>query len=202
MHAVLESIETRISRELSGLDTEVSQKHPRDKAYLWSIQHVVEHLMLSYCHTSRKLEDSLRKRSSSRHQSRTLLQWVLQLMVLSFGHFPRGVPALSETVPKPSDLPAMDGDDLARNLRNELKSMDDLLDRCRQRFGMEKVAVHPLFGPLRVDQWRRYHAVHTMHHLQQLQRIRIQLAPEVAADRNYGGNLTKKLHVPAQRPVS
>lgn len=202
MHVVLESIETRISRELSGLDADTAQKHPGDKAYLWSMQQVAEHLMLSYRYTAQKLEDRLRKGLASHNRRHSLLQWVLQFMVLSFGHFPRGVPALNETAPTPGIFPAMDGDDLASSLRAELQSMDKLLDRCRQRFGMERVAVHPLLGPLRVDQWRRYHAVHTQHHLEQLQRIRMQVAPQFVADKVYSGSLTKELHIPAQRSVS
>ena len=49
--------------------------------------------------------------------------------------------------------------------------MDIALDRCRRKFGMERVAVHPMLGPLRVDQWRRFHAVYGMHHLEQLVQV-------------------------------
>ena len=62
-------------------------------------------------------------------------------------------------------------------LRQEIDAMDRLLDRCRRKFGMERVAVHPFLGPLRVDQWRRFHAVHGLHHLNQLRAVIAQVAP-------------------------
>lgn len=202
MHAVLEAIESRISRELSGLDGEAAQRHPGDKGYLWSMQQVIEHLILSYRLTAEKLEARLRKGSISRHKRRSPLQWILQIMVISFGHFPRGVPAFDQTLPASGSLPIIDGDDLALRLATEMKSMDDLLDSCRQRFGMERITAHPLLGPLRVDQWRRYHAVHTLHHLEQLQRIRKEVAPQAVEGRIRSGGLPKELRIPAQRSVT
>ena len=49
--------------------------------------------------------------------------------------------------------------------------MDDRITQCRQRFGIQRVASHFLLGPLRPDQWRRFHVVHMRHHLDQLKRI-------------------------------
>jgi hypothetical protein len=49
--------------------------------------------------------------------------------------------------------------------------MDSLIDRCRQRFGPQRVATHFLLGTMRPDQWRRFHVIHIRHHLDQLRRI-------------------------------
>ena len=56
--------------------------------------------------------------------------------------------------------------------------MDVALDRCPRKFGMERVAMHPMLGPLRVDQWRRFHAVYGTHYLRQLVQVRERVAPQ------------------------
>ncbi len=202
MHAVLENVSSRISEELGGLDAQTAQKHPHNGAHLWSMQQVIEHLLLTYRGTEQNLETRLRKGRISRNQRRTVIQWVLQLMVLSFGYFPRGVPAPDETVPQPGFLPALDGRELGERLRAGLSTMDDALGRCRHDFGMERVAVHPLLGPLRVDQWRRFHVIHTLHHLKQLERVREQVAPRLVADRAANAKLAKELQIPAHRSLT
>ena len=202
MHAVLESVSARISRELNGVDAETSQKHPSDSVHLWSLQQVIEHLLLTYRGTAENLETRLRKGRISRNQRRTPLQWFLQLMVLSFGYFPQGVPAPDGTVPQPGFLAAMDGGSLAEQLRADLSLMDAALDRCRRKFGMERVAVHPILGPMRVDQWRRFHAVHTLHHLRQLQRVRRQVDPGWFTHAVPSSGSAKELQIPAHRPLA
>ncbi len=72
----------------------------------------------------------------------------------------------------------MDGQQLVDLLRQEMDAMDALLDSCRRKFGIERVAAHPWLGPLRVDQWRRFHAVHGLHHVAQLQSVIAQVAPK------------------------
>jgi DinB superfamily len=202
MHAVLERVVSQIAEELRGLDAESAQLHPNGRAHKWTAQQVVEHLILSYRVTTRALESRLAKGRLSRNRSRTYLQWSLQLMMISFGSFPRGVPALDETTPTGRDFPAMNGRELGDLLRQEVDAMDAALDRCRRKFGMERVAVHPWLGPLRVDQWRRFHVVHGMHHIPQIQSIIAQVAPERAVIEMSGNSLAEKLRIPAQSPLA
>jgi hypothetical protein len=42
------------------------------------------------------------------------------------------------------------------------------LVQARKKFGIQVCGEHPYFGVLRVDEWRRYHAVHANHHRRQL----------------------------------
>jgi hypothetical protein len=202
MHAVFESVVRRFSRELDGLDLDISQKHPLDKTYLWGIQEIIEHLVLSYRVNAQDLEARLLKGRVSRRQRRTSVQCVLQLMVLSFGHIPQGVPAMEETTPIPGSMPAMNGDDLLALLRKELGALDDVLNRCRRQYGIERVAAHPILGPMRVDQWRRFHVVHMLHHLEQLLRVKSQVAPEIQRGKVFDVALAKKLRIPAHRSVT
>jgi hypothetical protein len=202
MHAVLERVVSQISSEVLSLDAETTQLHPNGLAYKWSAQQVVEHLVLGYRLTSSALETRLNKGRLSRNRKRTYLQWSLQLMILSFGKLPRGVPALDETMPVAGRFAAMDGQQLGNLIRQEVDAMDKLFDACRRKFGMERVAVHPFLGPLRVDQWRRFHVVHGLHHLTQLRSVIEQVAPMRVPVTIAGPTLVEKLHVPSQRPLA
>jgi len=202
MHAVLERVVSQMSSEVLSLNAETTQLHPNGLAYKWSAQQVVEHLVLGYRLTSSALETRLNKGRLSRKRKRTYLQWSLQLMILTFGKLPRGVPALDELMPVAGSFAAMDGQQLGNLIRQEMDAMDKLFDACRRKFGMERVAVHPFLGPLRVDQWRRFHVVHGLHHLTQLRSVIEQVAPMRVPVTIAGPTLVEKLHVPSQRPLA
>jgi hypothetical protein len=202
MHAVLERVASQFASEVLSLDAETTQLHPNGLNYKWNAQQVVEHLVLGYRLTSKALETRLNKGRLSRNQKRTYLQWSLQLMILTFGRLPQGVPALDETIPAAGRFPAMDGQQLGDLLRREIEAMDKLFDACRRKFGMERVAIHPFLGPLRVDQWRRFHVVHGLHHLTQLRSVISQVAPVQVPVTIASPKLVEKLQVPAQRPLA
>jgi hypothetical protein len=202
MHAVLEQVVDQISSEVRHLDADATQLHPKELVHKWNVQQVVEHLVLGYRLTTEALEIRLKKGRLSRKHSRTYLQWTLQMMILTFGAMPRGVPALEETTPKPGRFVAMSGPELSDLLRSELEAMDSVLDACRRRFGIERVGIHPFLGPLRVDQWRRFHALHGHHHLIQLHSVLAQVAPDPIPLKLTRENLVEKLQIPAQRPLA
>jgi hypothetical protein len=202
MHAVLETVVTRISDALRSLDAETAQLHPGGFAYKWSAQQVVEHLVLGYRLTSAALETRLQKGRAPRNQQRTPLQWLLQIMILSFGSIPSGAPALEETTPVAGQFAPMNGRQLADCLRGEVERLDSLLDQSRRKFGMERVANHPWLGSLRVDQWRRFHAIHGVHHLLQIQSVIAAVAPAPLPTSAVGPMLVEKLQVPAQSPIA
>jgi hypothetical protein len=197
MHAVLERVVCQIADQVRGLNAETSQLHPKGLDYKWNAQQVVEHLVLGYRLTSSALQKRLDKGRAPRKQTRTYLQWSLQLMMLSFGAFPRGVPAPEETTPVKGRFAPMDGRQLADLLRQEIEAMDTLFDSCRRKFGMERVATHPFLGPLRVDQWRRFHALHGLHHAAQLRSVIAEVAP-APLPLKVSSTLVKKL--PIQHP--
>lgn len=202
MHAVLERVVDQISGELRRLDAETAQLHPKELAYKWNAQQVIEHLVLGYRLTTEALETRLKKGRLSRKHKRTRLQWTLQMMILTFGRMPHGVPAPEEIEPKPGAFPAMNGRELTGLLQREIEAMDTALDACRRRFGIERVGIHPFLGPLRVDQWRRFHVVHGYHHLTQLRSVLAQVAPEPVPLKLTRENLVEKLQIPAQRPLA
>lgn len=173
MHPVLQSVQNRFHDLLGPMDAEETQVHPSGNNLRWTTQQVVEHLILTYQSSSRVLADRLQKRRPTLTRC-SPLQWWLQLLLLSFGQMPKGAPAPSHTVPSDAS-PALSGHDLAAKLAEEAAKMDALLDRCREKFGLQRVATHIVLGPLRVDQWRRFHVLHGLHHLKQIEQIRAEM---------------------------
>ena len=55
-----------------------------------------------------------------------------------------------------------------RRLLDAAKVVDNLLAVCRRVYGMEPCGEHWMYGPLRVEDWRAYTAIHIRHHLKQL----------------------------------
>jgi hypothetical protein len=202
MHAVLERAAHQIADELAGLDAEMTQLHPRGFEYRWNAQQIIEHLVLGFRQSTQMFEKRLSKGHRLRDVSRTRVQWVLQILMLSFGKYPVGVPTLEEMSPRKGEFAVMSGRQLIELLRDEIEEMDGAMDRCRSKFGMEKVARHPLLGPLRVDQWRRFHVVHSLHHLGQLRRAIAELEFEPVPLRKTGTHLVKELQIPVQRPLT
>jgi hypothetical protein len=171
MHAVLQQVFDSWSADLSAAPAEWCQMHPLQDDRLWSAQELIEHLVLTFRSTSRVLSKRLERGHPTSDRS-TPVQWLLQMIVLSVGHMPRGAPAPAFARPDQLHWTPMNGSALIDLLRQEIDQMDALLDQCRQHFGLQRVATHFMLGPLRPDQWRRFHVVHLRHHLGQLRRLR------------------------------
>jgi hypothetical protein len=178
MHAVFQSAFHDLAAELGLFDATSANVHPWGRPHCWSVQQIVEHLALSMDSTRTTLEKRLAKGRPGRNSRRSRTEWALQLMILSAGHMPKGVGAPHETTPK-ANLPATGVREQTERLETAIESLDATLDECRQRFGMERVGRHFLLGPLRVDQWRRYHVLHLRHHLTQMREVRETLSVEV-----------------------
>lgn len=178
MHAVFQSAFRDVAAELGGFDATSAGVHPWGRPHCWSVQQIVEHLVLSMDATRAVLEERLAKGRPGRTLHRSRTEWALQLMILSAGHMPKGVGAPRETTP-PESMERSGVRELIERLETAIASLDAVLDQCRQRFGMERVGRHFLLGPLRVDQWRRYHVLHLRHHLQQMCALREALSVEV-----------------------
>ncbi|HEY1806948.1 MAG TPA: DUF1569 domain-containing protein [Acidobacteriaceae bacterium] len=170
MHPVLQQVFNAYDPVLAPRPEEWCQRHPLRDERLWSAQELIEHVVLTCRSTTRELEKRLERGHPTRARS-TPLQWLMQLVVLSFGQMPNGVPAPIFARPDQLHWSAMGGTELLATLRQEMERMDDRITQCRQRFGIQRVASHFLLGPLRPDQWRRFHVIHIRHHLDQLRRI-------------------------------
>ena len=177
MHPVFEELHDRYRKALRGKDCDSCQLRPvhslRGREPAWSMQEVIEHLLLTYRSTG-ALFDRYLERNSPSGKPKQMKHHVLQFLVIRCGGFPRGASAPDHARPGKSGMPPMTGEELAALMRSELEEMDAKLEKCRQAFGCQALAAHFIFGPLTADQWRRFHFVHGRHHLKQLARIRRQ----------------------------
>jgi hypothetical protein len=178
MHPVFQPAFRELADELGRFDATSANVHPWGKPHCWSVHQIAEHLILSMDGTRATLQERLAKGRPGRNSHRTRTEWALQLMILSAGHMPKGVGATRETTPR-AELPSIGARELTQRLETAIESLDATLDTCRHRFGMERVGRHFLLGPLRVDQWRRYHVLHLRHHQTQIGELRKTLSVEV-----------------------
>jgi hypothetical protein len=178
MHPVFQPAFRELADELGRFDATSANVHPCGKPHCWSVHQIAEHLILSMDGTRTLLQERLAKGRPGRNSRRTRTEWALQLMILSAGHMPKGVGASRETTPKES-LPSTGPRELVQRLETAIELLDATLDESRHRFGMERVGRHFLLGPLRVDQWRRYHVLHLGHHRMQMCELRQTLSVEV-----------------------
>lgn len=155
---------------LSGVDAGRAQLHPAGNSERWSMQQVVEHLVLTYRSSSESLRKRLEKDQPTRARV-TLGHRLARGVVLGVGYFPYGRPAPEHVRPVPGVLPACSGSELVTHLGAGLAEMDGLLTRCQERFGSKRMASHFALGPLSAAQWRAFHVIHGRHHLKQVRGI-------------------------------
>ncbi|MCI0353694.1 MAG: DinB family protein [Acidobacteria bacterium] len=147
-----------------GMSVEQFAAHPEGK---WSAAEILEHLSIAFGSTARSLEKTLAS-GEPKITPPTLWQRGAALLVATMGYFPPGRQAPEFTRPK-----GMDGESALRTIRENLVAMDASITRCEERFGhSRKIATHPVLGPLSVPQWRKFHLVHTRHHMKQIDRLR------------------------------
>jgi hypothetical protein len=159
MHPVISNAFQACLSELDAVDTTTAQLHPDGQPHLPSIQQRVERNVAILRQNSELLAKRLEKGRIPRDTRRTRLEWLVQLMILSFGYIPKGSPMIDEEFLQPVAFGELSGRELGKRLSTELAAFDELLNACRKQFGMERIDFHPLLGPIRVDQWRRCQAL-------------------------------------------
>lgn len=166
MHPVLKSAIDPISIQISGLTLEEAQVQPLPGQGRWCAQEILEHLMLTYKLTLDSIEKQLKSGRIPKNR-RNLLQFVLRIQTLGIGYMPDGVPSIRAV--RPSKFTPEAGPAIAERFLVAAEEMDSQLVLARKKFGIQACGEHPFFGVMRVDEWRRYHAVHAARHEGQLQ---------------------------------
>jgi len=129
----------------------------------WSPVEIVEHLTRAYSGTAKGFERCLEK-GAPLATSATLKQRLQQFALINLGYFPGGRQAPKHILPTGElDLAAV----LAA-VRRDLARLDEAASRARQSLGTGKMLDHPILGALTVDQWLKFHVVHTRHHARQI----------------------------------
>jgi len=90
------------------------------------------------------------------------------LIVLGFNYLPNGREAPQHA--RPTGLPV---EKVLAEILPKITEMDEFLTECAAKFGGRiKVLDHPFLGPFSIDQWRKFHLVHGLHHVKQIRKLR------------------------------
>jgi|SRR5271155_4667328 len=171
MNATLQQLQHEIAFCLRGLDATQTQLRPPSRPNKWSIQQIIEHLLLSYSGTEMALNARLAKGAPTKAKP-ALLQRFGQYTLIHLGYFPTGRKAPPLVTPVPSAHP-LSGEELTQAVAAHLTSVDALCTDAEKLFGAtNRCASHMVLGPLSVNQWRRFQLIHGEHHLKQIVAIR------------------------------
>lgn len=165
IHPVLLHALEPFLKVLESARLEELQVVPGVSAQYWCGQQVVEHLIMTSERSRTELTRHLEHRRMKMGK-RTLLQAVIKSHLFWFRNMPRGI--LAPRSLRTEEWTPMSGSELAEKLLNATRELDAVLANSRRAFGMEPCGEHWMYGPLRVEDWRAYHAIHIQHHLKQL----------------------------------
>ena len=167
MDSRLQSALALIDEATNGMNDEQLSWHPEGK---WSSANVLEHLSIAFSGTAKGMSRILAAGKPDCRASTP--KDVLQvLLVVKLGYFPEGRKAPAGVVPK-----GISTQEAMRGIREKLKAVDVAITQCEQTFGNVKILTHPILGPLTACEWRKFHFIHTRHHMKQVRRLRMMAA--------------------------
>jgi hypothetical protein len=171
MNSDLLQLHRELTHSLRGLDDTQTQLRPPSRPNKWSIQQIVEHLLLSYTGTETAIKARLAKRTPTR-ATPSLLQHFGQYTLIHLGYFPTGRKAPPLVTPPPTSLPRS-GEALAQAVAEHLARLNLLFTEAEDLFGATgRCASHMVLGPLSINQWSRFQLIHGSHHVKQILAIR------------------------------
>ncbi len=160
MNSYLERLRQELEEAVGGADAGDLAKAPAGK---WSPAQILEHLFLTYTHTSRGLA-KCQEQGAPLATRATLMDRLATLLVVNFGYLPEGRKSPERAVPRGMPL-----EEVQQAIVPELQKMGLGLDDCERRFGARtKILDHPVLGPLTAEEWRKFHWVHGRHHARQI----------------------------------
>ena len=148
-----------VIRDLSPSQAE----SPTSREGAWSIAGILEHLDLAYSLNAAGIGRLLEQ--GTPHPGRpTARQRIGRLVVVTLGHFPAGRQAPDTVRPRGRRFA-----ETAAVIGPHLMVLDQRLLEAADRFGARRpILNHPILGPFSVSDWRRFHWVHTRHHIRQI----------------------------------
>ena len=164
-------MDPHLSRLQSEIGSAIQQLSPeqlsRSRPGKWSIAQILEHLFLTYTGTTKGLGRVL----AEGHSLATKTTWkhrASAFVVITLGHMPEG--RKSPAVALPRGIPA---EKIAADIIPAIGTMNEAMDQVVSALG-ERTPVmdHPVLGPLSIQHWRKFHLVHGLHHVGQIQKLR------------------------------
>lgn len=170
MHPTTKQIHDSIANSTEGLSETQLREHPEGK---WDAAAILEHLALTYGSTARVMQKCL-KEGRPLATSASMRHRVARGLVLRFSYIPFGRKAPKQVVPS-----GIAGKEALELIFDNLEKMDAAFAECEQCFGSKvKIADHPVLGPIPVSGWRKFHLLHTLHHMKQIDALRKQYSVE------------------------
>jgi hypothetical protein len=143
-----------------GGGAECSKRRNPDQ---WCVAEIVEHLQRAYLGNAKGFERCL-ETGAPIATGQTLQQQLYSFALIRLGIFPEGRKAPKHVIPAGE----MDLETVLGAARRDLDRLDAAAARAREKFGQAKVVDHPVLGAFSVDQWLKFHLVHTRHHEKQI----------------------------------
>lgn len=164
MHPTTKRIRDAVANCTEGLSEGQMRQHPEGK---WDTAAILEHLALTYGSTARVMQKCL-KEGRPLATSATFRHRVARSLVLRFSYIPSGRKAPKQVVPS-----GIGGKEALDLITANLEKMDRAFTECEQRFGGKvKIADHPVLGPIPISGWRKFHVLHTLHHMKQIDALK------------------------------
>jgi len=165
MDFYLQRLQDAIVAATAGMTPEVLGRRAQpDK---WSAAEILEHLYLTYTGTTKGFEKCIEAGAPLAH-TRTWKDRARTTVVVGLGYLPEG-----RKSPKNAEPRGIPCDRVLAEFSEKIAAMDAVIAKAEEKFGSQIPLVdHPILGPLRAAQWRKFHWVHGRHHLKQLQRLR------------------------------
>jgi hypothetical protein len=170
MSPTIQQLETKLSAALHGLNFSQTQLRLTNDPSCWTIQQIVQHLLMTYASTAASFETRLAKGTPTLSRP-TPVHRAAQFIVITLGKMPGGRKAPPEVTP-PASSPPLTGNELAATAHEALSHLDQLIDQAEASFGKARCQSHFVLGPLTASQWRRFHLSHGNHHIRQIAAIR------------------------------
>lgn len=166
------SLSPLLQRALHSIESSTAQMtdeemiwHPQGK---WSSAQILEHLSLAFSGTVKRMREALALNQNPEIRRPTFNERMASFLVVKLNYIPPGRKAPERIVPK-GISPA----EAREAVRSSLAEVDGVINECEKRFGRQTIVmIHPSLGPLTVKQWRKFHCVHTLHHMRQIQKMR------------------------------
>lgn len=161
MHSHLTDTRRLLDDAIHGIDAGVASQRPVPDR--WSIAEIVEHLALAYEGTTKSVQRCM-DRGTPAATSPGWRQRFFKWVIVDVGYFPTGAEAPKHVRPQGVGLAAA-----VERAHEGLATMDQALAAAADRFG-DRVALvdHPILGAFSIEDWRRFHRVHTRHHARQI----------------------------------
>jgi hypothetical protein len=153
---------------IEGMSDEQLRWHPEGK---WSTAQILEHLALAFSATEKKMASVLSQSAVPALPGPNFKQRIAALLVLRFSYIPPGRKAPEHILPQ-----GIAPEEAVEAAHATLLSLDKVISQCETRFGKNATVLqNPILGPLNANDWRKFHKVHTLHHIEQIVELRVKM---------------------------